>query len=47
MGSTLAKAITMSLFSAAKAATSSFETCGRPVSRSSTEKTTQPILRER
>ncbi len=47
IGSTLAKAITISLFSAAKSTTSSFETCGRPVSRSSTEKTTQPILRDR
>src|SRR5215831_16713046 len=46
-GSMLANAIAMSAFSAANSTTLSLGTIGRPVSFSSTGKTTQPIFRER
>ena len=42
-----AKAIATSAFAAAKSATSSFESCGRPDSRSSTENTTHAMRRDR
>jgi hypothetical protein len=47
VGSTLTNGMAMSEFAEANASTSSFDTCRRPDSRSSTVNTTQASFRER